>query len=197
MRDEVKMHQGRRNFLGVCLGGALAACQRAPTTSAPKSQEKGTSMNTLRDGVVDLAWHNLSEFHGDGERLAFVGDGRVFYERLERDALLRWATKLPPEVAALLASVAGRLAATAPVLPHRLGIPDEVSVLVHYRDGLGKLQRADVWEDDIGKLPTGHVIHELRFAVTRTAEALTKATHGTPAAPDDAGQRWPFVFAGG
>jgi hypothetical protein len=199
---EEDVSEGRRVFLGGCLAGALAACRTsagsAPSSGTPSASpgrgDAGAGAERTAPQVVDLAWHNLSLFHGDGERLAFVNDGRVFYERLERGALLRWEQPLLAAAAAELAGAAARLAATAPVVPQRLGVPDEVSVLLHFRDGAGQLRRVDVWEDDLGKLPPGHVLHEVRFAVTRAAEALTQAGPGRAAEPDDAERRWPFVF---
>ncbi|MBK6694766.1 MAG: hypothetical protein IPG50_21530 [Myxococcales bacterium] len=191
---------GARRAFVVATACVLAACQRtapseakgvdAPSAAATVSVAKPTP---AMSAAPDLAWHNLSFFHGDGERLAFARDGRVFYERLKADRLLRWEVTLEASDAATLAAIHTRLSSAGAVVPERMGIPDEVSVLVDYRDSGGKLQRVTVWEADLGKLPPGHVVSELRGAVMRVGERIARLGPGTPVGPD-AAAAWPPAF---
>lgn len=197
---------GARRAFVMAIACVVAACQRtapseakavdAPRAAAvtsvagtPSSPKPAPRMTTS----ADLAWHNLSFFHGDGERLAFARDGRVFYERLKADRLLRWEVTLEASDAATFAAIHTRLSSAGAVVPERMGIPDEVSVLVDYRDSGGKPQRVTVWEADLGKLPPGHVVSDLRDAVKRLSERMNGMGPGTLVVAD-AGANWPPAF---
>ena len=155
---------GRRPLLAFAL--AVAGCGRevsAPSRGA--SSRPGESRPSTGGGAsgerpsesaphLELAWHDLSVFHGDGERMAFRSDGYALYERMRQDALLRWEGTLDVDVVAKMRGVAARFAGARPEVPSRPGIPDEVHVTAHYRDASGALVDVGMWADDVGKLIT-------------------------------------------
>ena len=195
---------GRRPLLAFAV--AVVGCGRevsAPTrgTSSPSGAGRpsaggGASGERPAESAprLELAWHDLSVFHGDGERMAFRSDGYALYERMRQDALLRWEGTLDADVVAKMRGVAARFAGGLPEVPSRPGIPDEVHVTAHYRDASGALVDVGMWANDLGKLPPGHPIHELRGLVRLASEGLVKRAQGTPAKADDSGARWPRVF---
>jgi hypothetical protein len=144
---------------------------------------------------ADLALADMSVFHGDGERLAFARDGRVLYERLDRErGLVRWTAQLDADGMAELVAVAERLAEDWPALPQRLGIPDEVNVSFSYRNRNGTLVTKWLWERDFGKLAQGHPVLELRGVVKRVGASLAAAAAGTPQEEREAADDWPHVL---
>ena len=144
---------------------------------------------------ADLALHDMSVFHGDGERLAFARDGRVLYERLDRGrGLLRWTGTLDESARAELIDIADRLAADWPPLPVRDGVPDEVTITVVYRTRAKQLASASLWEADLGKLAPGHPVADFRAVVRRVGAALSASGPGEAHAPEDAGEKWPHVL---
>ncbi|PRQ00437.1 hypothetical protein ENSA7_59310 [Enhygromyxa salina] len=144
---------------------------------------------------ADLALADMSVFHGDGERLAFARDGRVLYERLDRErGLLRWTAQLDADGMAELVAVAERLAEDWPALPQRPGIPDEVMVTFSYRNRGGTLVSKSLWERDFGELAPGHPVLELRGVVKRVGASLVGADSGAPQAEREAGDDWPHVL---
>ncbi|MFO0642678.1 MAG: hypothetical protein U0183_25830 [Polyangiaceae bacterium] len=195
---------GRRSVVAFVVG--VVGCGRAAIATAPiepptapsdasappEASSKGSATSASR---LVLAWHDLSVFHGDGERIAFRSDGYALYERMRRDGLLRWEGPMDADVATRMRAVAARFAAERVEVPSRMGIPDEVRVTAHFRDGRGALGEIGLWADDVGRLPPGHAIHELRDLVRVAAAALTKGRPGAPKSPEDAGARWPDVVA--
>lgn len=115
-------------------------------------------------------------------------------EKLTRDVLLRWETRLDSQATAELAAIVTRLAAATPLVPERTGVPDEVSVQVNYRDATGKLNRLNIWEADFVKLPPGHVALDLLHALRPIMSAVAASGRGVPAEHDDADRRWPLVL---
>lgn len=146
-------------------------------------------------GLV-LAWHNLSVFHGDGDRAAFRGDGYALYERMARDGLLRWEGTLDAAGIAQVLAVVDQFARGPVEVPSRGGVPDEVRILVHVRSGAppAPLVELGVWERDLGALPPGHPIHALRALVVTAGKTLTGRGAGVAKSPKDAGDRWPDVL---
>lgn len=195
---------GRRSVVTFVVG--VVGCGRAVTATAPTEPPMASGDAGAAPGApsqpsaasaprLELAWHDLSVFHGDGERIAFRSDGYALYERMRRDGLLRWEGPVDAEVATRMRAVAARFAAERVEVPSRMGIPDEVRATAHFRDGRGALGEVGLWADDIGRLPPGHAIHDLRDLVRVAAAALTKGRPGAPMSPEDAGARWPKVFA--
>jgi hypothetical protein len=93
-----------------------------------------------------------------------------------------------------LLDLADRLAAGWPPLPSRTGIPDEVTVTIACRDGGNRLASAALWESDLGKLPSGHPVADLRALVRRLGVSLSASAPGVPYTPEDAGLKWPHVL---
>jgi hypothetical protein len=192
------MAAGRSLLVSLVLVAALTACRRStevPASSGSESDRVTLPAKSKKRTPLDLAYQNMSFFHGDGQRLAFVRDGRVIFERLQqRDTLVRWETRLESGLAADLARIVDRLASGTPEIKDRPGIPDEVRVLIHYRDTDGKLSETGIWEADTNKLPADHVISKLMVAVGRAAASITSSGAGKKR-PSKEGGKWPPVFS--
>lgn len=178
---------------------AQVPVQQAPaasvTTPPPPSTSSVVPSKPMTNAEADLSLHDMSFFHGDGERLAFSRDGRVLYEHLSRrDGLRRWTKSLDGAARQELLAIADRFAASKPEVPSRTGIPDEVNVSITYRDGSGAFTTIGIWEADFGKLPAGHVAREFRTLVKRIGDSMRAAGPGTPRTQDSGPTTWPHVL---
>jgi hypothetical protein len=186
----------RRSALAFAVGAAVGCSPRTPAATEPAVTANVDAPRPERQasGVV-LAWHNLSVFHGDGDRAAFRGDGYALYERMARDSLLRWEGTLDAAGIAQMLAVVDQFARGPVDVPTRSGVPDEVRILVHVRSAPpAPLVEFAVWERDLGVLPPGHPIHALRALVGTAGNTLTGRGAGVAKSPKDAGDRWPDVL---
>lgn len=77
----------------------------------------------------------------------------------------------------------------------RLGVPDQVRVKVHATDATGRLVLTDIWEADFRKLAANDVLADTLRVVRAVASAAQKRSPARPVTPEEAGARWPYLFA--
>jgi hypothetical protein len=197
----VKLH--RRDILALStlwlIGCASSPAKTPGPASAPaptRARASSPAAAVSRRPALELAYDNLSYFHGDGERIAVADDGRVLYERMDRGPLMRHELSLADDPHFReIRRVAARLRSEKTSLVDRPGIPDEVRVNFHVAGPRGTITTASVWESDLGKLAPNDVLADA-LAVVREAARLARTRAASREVPhDETDARWPDVFA--
>lgn len=172
-------------------GAERSEGRRRASVAATVSVAKPTP---AMSAAPDLAWHNLSFFHGDGERLAFARDGRVFYERLKADRLLRREVTLEASDAATLAAIqCARLSSAGAVAPERMGIPMGSQRARRLSRQWRQASARYGLEADWGSSLRGTSFPTFATPFKRLSERMNGIGPGTLVAPD-AGANWPPAF---